>query len=94
MNVQHTKAVLGSLLLAAIMATGCGDSTSTTRYSPAVRSNFMGACEQSGGTERDCEKALECLEGRLNEEEFRDAEAALANGNGSDSLAAAVDACT
>jgi hypothetical protein len=108
MHGQHTKIILGSFLIAAVMATGCGDSKSTTRYSPVqgstdsksttryspvVRSTFIGACEESGGTERYCERVLDCLEGRMDEEEFLQAEAAFAEGTDLAPLAAAVAAC-
>ncbi len=66
MNTDLVR-VLGVVLLLAIPSIGCGASGSD--YDEEVRNNFLVNCQYEGDAS-SCEKLLNCIEGKLPQDEF------------------------
>ena len=66
MNTDLVR-LLGVVLLLAIPSIGCGASGSD--YDEEVRNNFLVNCQYEGDAS-SCEKLLNCIEGKLPQDEF------------------------
>jgi hypothetical protein len=60
--------VLGVVLLLTVTSIGCGAGGSN--YDEELRNNFLGSCQYEGGDASSCEKSLNCIEGKLSQDEF------------------------
>ena len=66
MNTDLVR-VLGVVLLLAMPSIGCGAGDSD--YDEEVRNNFLVNCQYEGDAS-SCEKVLNCIEGKLSQDEF------------------------
>ena len=66
MNTDLVR-VLGVVLLLAVPSIGC--SAGGSPYDEEVRNNFLVNCQHEGDAS-SCEKMLNCIEGKLSQDEF------------------------
>ena len=82
-------------LLAVVVSVACSGGDNGNKYPDEVRKNFMGSCTQSGGNDKQCNCALEKLEGKYKLKEFQDLEKRITSGDSSaeSELAPVVASC-
>lgn len=88
---------VGAVGLAMIaLSVACfGGGDNGNKYPDEVRKNFLGSCTQSGGNDKQCNCALEKLEGKYKLKEFQDLEKRITSGDASaeSELAPVVASC-
>ena len=82
-------------LMAVVLSVACNGGDNGNKYPDEVRKSFLGTCKDSGGSDKQCNCALEKLEGKYKLKEFQDLEKRITSGDSSaeSELAPVVASC-
>jgi hypothetical protein len=82
-GMRFGRIVLGTLGAFAVVAAVACNGGNDNKFPDDLRKSFLETCTGSGSSSKQCECALEKLEGKYNTQQFRDLERRITSGDAS-----------